>query len=356
MSGRRSRRRTVTAAAGIFLGLVGGLLLRPVPHALPDEEYGDPGLAASIRELTDDRPSAVAVGVVQGGRIRTASIGAPLAATYEIGSVSKGITGMLYVDAVDRGEVGPHTTLGDVFPLDGVPAADVTLEQLSRHASGLPRLAGGVGTLVRGTVATVMGTNPYTESTEDYLGHLRSTGTDGQVPLYSNYGFAVLGHAVAEQAGIPYDRLLDERIARPLELDSLTVPLAEDDLDEHAVAGHDASGRRQQAWTGLAAAPAGGIRADVGDMAELARSLMAGDAPGSAALDPVADLDGHRIGAGWVTSEDEGFPYTWHNGGTGGFRSWLGMHRESGTAVVVLAATSTSVDEAGLRLLEEESR
>lgn len=350
------RLRTITLISGTVLALALGLWLRPAAHSLPEDEHGNPALAASIRELTGGRPSAVAVGVVQDGQVRTASIGAPLEGTYEIGSITKGITGMLYVDAVERGEVEPGTTLGEVFGLGDVPAAGVTLEQLSQHASGLPRLVGGVGTFVRGAVATLLARDPYPLSTEDNIARLESVDADGSTPLYSNYGFAILGHALAERAGMPYDVLVAERVAGPLGLDRFRIPTSADDLGEHAVQGRDASGRRQQAWTGLADAPAGAIRADVGDMTELARALLAGEAPGIAALDPVADFDEHRIGAGWITSEHEGLTYTWHNGGTGGFRTWLGMDRASGTAVVVMAATSASMDEIGLELLLEVSR
>lgn len=350
------RLRTVTVVAGTLLALLLGLWLRPAGHQLPEDEHGDPELAATIRELTGNRPSAVAVGVVQDGQIRTASVGAPLEGTYEIGSITKGITGMLYVDAVERGEVEPGTTLGEVFGLDGAPAADVTLEELSQHASGLPRLVGGLGMIARGALASVLARDPYRLSTEENIARLRTVDTDGPAPVYSNYGFAVLGHALAERAGARYDVLVAERVASPLGLDSFTIPTSEADLDEHAVQGRDASGRRQQAWTGLADAPAGGVRADIGDMTELARALLAGEAPGSAALEPVAEFEGHRIGAAWITSEHEGLTYTWHNGGTGGFRTWLGMDRTSGTAVVVLAATSESMDEVGLELLREVSR
>lgn len=350
------RRRVLAVVVGSLLALLLGVVLRPTAHSLPEDEHGDPELAASIRELTGGRPSAVAVGTVRDGQVRTASIGAPLEGTYEIGSITKGITGMLYVDAVERGEVEPDTTLGEVFGLHGAAAAEVTLEELSQHASGLPRLVGGLGMMARGALASVLAKDPYTLSTEENIARLTTVDADGPAPVYSNYGFAVLGHALAARAGTRYDVLVAERVAGPLGLDSFTIPTSVADLDEHAVQGWDASGRRQQAWTGLADAPAGGVRADIGDMTELARALLAGEAPGGAAVDPVADVDGHRIGAGWITSEQEGLTYTWHNGGTGGFRTWLGMDRTSGTAVVVLAATSESMDEVGLELLREVSR
>ena len=52
--------------------------------------------------------------------------GASLAADFEIGSVSKGITGLLYADALSRGELGPDTTLGERLPLGDCPAAGLT--------------------------------------------------------------------------------------------------------------------------------------------------------------------------------------------------------------------------------------
>ncbi|QFG67920.1 serine hydrolase domain-containing protein [Ornithinimicrobium pratense] len=348
------RGRALAVVIGSLLALALGLVLRPTAHSLQEEEHGDTELAASVRELTGGRPSAVAVGVVRDGQIRTASIGAPLHGTYEIGSITKGITGMLYVDAVERGEVEPDTTLGEVFGLGDAAAADVTLEQLSQHASGLPRLAGGLGMMARAAVASVLARDPYSLSTEDNIARLNTVGADGAAPLYSNYGFAVLGHALAAQAGTRYDVLVAERVSGPLGLDSFTIPTSAADLAEHAVQGRDASGRRQQAWTGLGDAPAGAIRADIGDMTELARALLTGTAPGSAALEPAAEFDEHQIGAGWFTSEQEGLTYTWHDGGTGGFRTWLGMDRASGTAVVVLAATSEPMGEVGLQLLTEQ--
>jgi serine-type D-Ala-D-Ala carboxypeptidase/endopeptidase len=42
----------------------------------------------------------------------------------------------------------------------------------------------------------------------------------------------------------------------------------------------------------------------------------------------------------------------WHNGGTGGFRSFVGLVRETETAVAVLGNTNRSVDLLGLRALE----
>jgi serine-type D-Ala-D-Ala carboxypeptidase/endopeptidase len=46
----------------------------------------------------------------------------------------------------------------------------------------------------------------------------------------------------------------------------------------------------------------------------------------------------------------------WHNGGTGGFRSFIGFVKESETGVAVLSNCSRSVDAIGFEMLEAISR
>jgi D-alanyl-D-alanine-carboxypeptidase/D-alanyl-D-alanine-endopeptidase len=61
-----------------------------------------------------------------------------------------------------------------------------------------------------------------------------------------------------------------------------------------------------------------------------------------------------EVGLGWQIARPPGAagPVLWHNGGTSGFRSFVGVARESGAAVVVLSNTARSVDRLGLRLLK----
>jgi D-alanyl-D-alanine-carboxypeptidase/D-alanyl-D-alanine-endopeptidase len=61
-----------------------------------------------------------------------------------------------------------------------------------------------------------------------------------------------------------------------------------------------------------------------------------------------------EVGLGWLIAHPPGAagPVAWHNGGTSGFRSFVGAARETRTAVVVLSNTARSVDRVGLRLLK----
>ncbi|MFI8320020.1 serine hydrolase domain-containing protein [Streptomyces sp. NPDC085529] len=314
-------------------------------------DHGDEWLVGRLRALTGGRFPVAGAVVGPGGAV-TASVGAGLGADYEIGSVSKGVTGLLYADALERGEVTAGTALGALLPLADVPAGAVTLGALATHRSGLPRVPASARPWRRTVALWRHGTNPYGEDVAGLIDQARSVRLGPPRPRYSNLGFELLGHALAAAAGTSYEELVADRIGRPLGLDRFYLPADPSGLRPGALTGTTRRGRPREPWTGEALGPAGGIRADIGSMARLTAALLDGSAPGTAALDPVAPFSaGTRIGAAWITLRVKDLAVTMHNGGTGGFRSWLGLDRASGTGVVVLAAASVSVDRPGFALL-----
>lgn len=320
--------------------------------------HGDHALAERLRGLLGRRHQVVAGAAVAPGEVRVASIGASPDADFEIGSISKGVTGLLYADALDRGEITPSTTLGDLLPLDGAAAAGLTLGSLAVHRSGLPSLPESASPIKKTLSLWLNGTNPYGEHIDELVAQARLVKLRKTKARYSNFGFELLGHALAGASGMSYAQLVRRRIADPIGLTTFYVPGSPDELRPSALLGKSRLRRARQPWTGEAIGPAGGIRASIEDMARLVQSLLNGTAPGIAALEPVDTLAwrGVRMGAAWITIEVHGRSITWHNGGTGGFRSWLGLDRDAGTGAVVLSGTSVSVDRAGFRLLAELTR
>jgi CubicO group peptidase (beta-lactamase class C family) len=68
---------------------------------------------------------------------------------------------------------------------------------------------------------------------------------------------------------------------------------------------------------------------------------------------PAPGQEGLKIGLGWIVMK---LPKTdqeviWHNGGTGGYRSFLGFVKATKTAVVVLSNSDASVDPIGFDVL-----
>jgi len=128
---------------------------------------------------------------------------------YEIGSVTKTMTSMIFAAAVDAGEVSADTTVGSLLDLGSSPVAGVMLEELASHRSGLPRIASGVKTRIGAIVAVLRHRNPYTADLPTFLAHAKAwkIAARGQFS-YSNLGAALLGQALAAHAGTGYPRLV----------------------------------------------------------------------------------------------------------------------------------------------------
>lgn len=307
--------------------------------------HGDEALATRFRELVGDRHKTFAVATVSPSGTTVASVGASLDADYELGAISMGITGMLYVDALERREIKRSTTLGELLPLGEVPAATVRLASITTHRSGLPTVA-KPPTFLGSFAISRKGLNPVGGSLDQRITETRRVKLKRRRRArYSHLGFELLGHALASAAGTTYQDLVRSRIAEPLELETCYVPLSPDQLRSGALIGTRKSGRPGQPWIGEALGPAVGIRASIPDMARLVAALLDRSAPGAAALDPVENLSGPviRIGAAWMTNYDNtGYRGTWINGATSGFLTWIGLNRPAGTAVIAMSANTVS--------------
>ncbi|SHN74805.1 serine hydrolase domain-containing protein [Cryptosporangium aurantiacum] len=343
-------RVAVLAAVGVLASAL-ALLIAPSPHRLGADRSGEPDLAARVTDVVDGEETGyrgLSVAFVDGARVETATVG-DLAGgpRFEIGSVAKPFTGMLLADLIADGVVRPDETLRDVLPevrFDDPAVGAVTLAELASHRSGLPRLGGGPTQVFRSAWAALRGANPYGEDVDDILRQAAETsvgGGRGDV-RYSNFGMALLGQALAARTGTPYTELVTERVLRPLGMNDTTLTGAD------SARGSTASGRPVEAWSGVGYAPAGtGVRSTAADLAKLVTALLDGSAPGADAATPRFADDESRIGYAWFT--DDGI--TWHNGGTRGFRSYVGFDRDSGRGVVVLGNTDRDVDWIGRRLL-----
>jgi serine-type D-Ala-D-Ala carboxypeptidase/endopeptidase len=134
------------------------------------------------------------------------------ASVFEAGSVSKIVTGLLLALAIQAAEVSADDRLDRYLPGTG-RAGQATLAELATHTSGLPRLPAPV--LVR---ALLRPRNPYFGVTLPRLVRYTRMVRPGQAgkAVYSNLGVALLGHALARAAGLPYWDLARERVLHPL--------------------------------------------------------------------------------------------------------------------------------------------
>ncbi|MFE6200582.1 serine hydrolase domain-containing protein [Streptomyces sp. NPDC057838] len=269
---------------------------------------------------------------------------------YEIGSATKTFTGLLLAGLVHAGELTggePAATLLDRRRPAGTDP--VTLAHLITHTSGLPALPAGF--FLRGLPA--WHTNPYARFPADrvvgaFLRH-RSRRRPGTRWCYSNYGVAVLGHALAAATDTPWEDLLTERVLRPLGLTGTA-------LHPHAPgpggSGPDAPGHAKDGVSPVPAFDAGGFQAAGAVRAtphDLLTFLEAHLDPAAAppALAPALRAvrvpvlrrgltHRHVHTLAWFRHPTDGGPMYFHSGATLGQQAFLGFRPDTGTALAAV--------------------
>ncbi|MFE6253846.1 serine hydrolase domain-containing protein [Agromyces sp. NPDC057865] len=352
-------RRTAAAAvlvAGAF-ALTGCVAspAEPVAQSSPPASDAESEFERDVRTQYDGfewREAAAAV--INEDGVERAFVGADEETVFEIGSITKTMTGQLLAEAIDRGEVTLDDRLGDHLPLGDAPAAGVTLRSLATHSSGLPTDPTDPVTTAALTEAEVSGANPFEYSLDELLALARTeTLTPSDEPVYSNFAAALLGQALAAAAGTDYDTLLQERFLDPVGLDDAVLVQAPDDVPGMHAGGHRQDGRPVEAWAIGAYSPAGGIDATLDDLVTYAQAVLDGPLSDSAALEPIAPgwNKNWQFGYFWWIEDGPARVLTVHEGQTGGFSSALLIDREAGTASILLVNQITDPIEPALRYL-----
>lgn len=272
---------------------------------------------------------------------------------FELGSISKTFTALLYQIAVDRGIMKPHDLVGSCLPPDlrlASPVAEITLHSLVTHRSGLPRMPANF--------KPADPANPYADYSPDRLyAWLRKVepAKDGKF-AYSNAGMGLLGHALERRTRMAYEPLLKSWITAPLALTDTGITLTENQRARMAVPHRD--DRASPMWDIPTLAGAGAIRSTARDLLRWS-ALQAGliASPLGAAMRRTHQAQaptgrkGGQVGLGWMLSPAGKDTIVWHNGATGGTRSWAGFNLARQAAVIVLTNSSVPADDIGFHLL-----
>jgi D-alanyl-D-alanine-carboxypeptidase/D-alanyl-D-alanine-endopeptidase len=286
------------------------------------------------------------------GGLELASAG-PVAedAVFELGSITKAVTGLLLADAVVRGEVALDTPLTDCLPA-ARPRAPISLGELATHTAGLPRLP--LAFLRRHGFTNL--TDPYDGSTvEELLDDLAQVRPRRRRMRYSNFGAALLGQALAARAGAPYEALVHERVLEPLGVEQVWARDAPEPAQPH-----DRRGRPVAPWRMGAYAPAGCLRGTARGALGLAVACLrpppAMEAAVALALTPRARRGPMAVGLGWMrTPAGRDVQMWWHNGGTHGSRAFAGFVVESGRAVAAVTSSPKPPDRTAAKVLVQPS-
>ncbi len=275
---------------------------------------------------------------------------------FEIGSITKvfttSIAAMLSLEQKISFADKAQKYLPSKMVLPEKNGKVITLEYLATAHSGLPRMPKNF------TPADIA--NPYIDYREDgltlFLNNVELTRDPGSDYEYSNLGMGLLGYILTQVEQKPYPKLVTEKITKPLDMNHTFVsgmknekPLAIGYTDKIPV----------KAWTWdneSVLTGAGGLVSNAEDMMKfLLAQLNINKTPLSKAFDIThtarADAGKMKIGYGWHIRDEN---LVWHNGGTGGFRSFAGFDKAKNKAVVVLTNSTTGADDLGFHLLDEK--
>jgi CubicO group peptidase (beta-lactamase class C family) len=333
-----------------LLFLTGSLFAAP-----PGREVIDSILRPAVEE---GKVKSMVIGLVDADGRRVygyAPAGGPAVdgrTVYEIGSITKGFTGLLLAQMVRQGELAIDDRVTKYLPdsvkvqeMDGMP---ITLLDLATHRSGLPRMPANF--------APKDPLNPYADySVKQMYASLAQYKSTGKAFVYSNLGAGLLGHVMARRAGKSYENLIIERICKPLGMNDTRMTLT-GDMRRRLAPPFDAAGKPAGNWDIPTLAGAGALRSTVDDMLNFIEAQI-GLRPSS--LDSAIAMsherrgdigDGGGIALGWHIGAGG---VIWHNGQTGGYHSYAAFDTRKRVGVVILSNSATGlVDRLGERCLE----
>jgi D-alanyl-D-alanine-carboxypeptidase/D-alanyl-D-alanine-endopeptidase len=288
---------------------------------------------------------------------------------FEIGSITKTFTGTLLADQVLSGAMRLDDPVQKYLPADlTVPRRDdrdITLLHLATHTSSLPVQPPyiGLSAILKGELD-----NPYGNYDQARLKRTLA-GLTLERPIgshfeYSNLGVGLLGHALSHAAKTKsYEELLVQRICKPLELADTRLRLSEEQKKRFAP-GHNKGGEPTSPWTFACLEACGGIRSTAHDL------LLFADAAMGRRKTPLAEAfrmaqqpwretchgptGRQSIGLCWFR---EPLPqikgeWIWHNGGTGGYRSFLALVPAKNLGVVLLGNSPHSLDKLAVNIVK----
>lgn len=280
---------------------------------------------------------------------------------FEIGSITKILTALLLADMAARGEVGLDDPVAQYLPpsakLD-VRGRPITLLDLATYSSGLPNMPGNL------PPRWWANPSPFADYTKDNLYAFLSDSTPAYEPgrhyAYANLGFALLGIALARHRGESYERLLIERLCKPLQLNHTRITPTQD-MHEHLAQGHNPDSLKSvPRWECLALPEMGAVLSTASDLTKLLKACMGLiRSPLDAAFARLLQtrrpttVPGTRVGLGWFISSNNTEEIVWKSGLTGGFSSFIGFSRRNHRGAILLSNGGYTAG-AGIRLINRE--
>ncbi len=262
---------------------------------------------------------------------------------YEIGSITKTFTAYLLADAVVKKKLALNDPITKYLPDSVSQNKDlqkITIEQLSNHTSGLPRLPLNL------YIGSKDAKDPY-EAYDDkalfsFLKIFKAYQKPGEKYDYSNLAVGLLGVILERVNGMPLGEQYRQTIFGPLKMKASYVTSVKD--SSATAQGYDEKGNQTNYWNFKSLAACGAIKSTTEDLIKYAVpfALMPmtkgkNDARTLLLQQITYNRDPLLVSLGWHFDTEDKTLFTMnHSGGTGGFRSNISIVPAKRLAVVVL--------------------
>jgi serine-type D-Ala-D-Ala carboxypeptidase/endopeptidase len=282
---------------------------------------------------------------------------------FEIGSISKVFTAEIAEIFYQRKMINWEDNIVKYFPENTRPKIDdnTTLLNLITHTSGYPRLPEiWFPKLDEDTC------NPYKAlNIEDLSSYLKNptekTKPNKENIEYSNLGNGILGHILEWKTGKSFEELLQTEICTKLNMSNTSFKVKD---ESRFATGYDLKGIKTCHWDLPILYSAGAIRSNTSDMVKFMKANLNETELNSIFIATQQSIYSKgimqgKIGKGWQIEDFMGpksdlGDIIWHNGGTGGFNSFLGMLPEYNCGIILLSNQSlenNKLDYLGFKLL-----
>ncbi len=259
---------------------------------------------------------------------------------FEIGSITKTFTAIAIAEMLLSEQKTIETPIRGYLPSD-LPTLqrggiEVNFKHLLTHTAGLARMPNNMWSAA--DYATYDNEKLY-----QYLKNVQLESIPFTRSLYSNTGFGILGNILERHYKTSYNDLIKRHLLSPLNLNDTKVDFEDTDVTRWAV-GYK-NGKKADYWKSLNALNGAGVlKSTTKDLILYAKANLSppdntlGSAIKLTHQKTYGDANGDE-GLAWAFSaplENSKTILLWHNGGTGGFESWLFINEKNNSALVVL--------------------
>ena len=280
---------------------------------------------------------------------------------FEIGGLTKVFTSSLIGVLAEEGKLDLEASFNSYLPKNenNTSTDNITINQLLTHTSGMPRMPNEFG------AKEIEQNNPYAHYTyndlmefyRDYIPFLDKKRKDNY--LYSHLNFALLERAIQRVMKKGYENALLEKILQPLGMTDTGIELSDNQVKRLA-AGYSVSGMRTPMWDFSSFKASEGLKSTAKDLMKFANAHIGDDSGFSLTFatthipqSKTALNKRVRAGRGWHIIKNKKYhDIIVHTGNTDGHRSYLGMVKESQTAVIVLTNSERNLEGLGYLILK----